>query len=174
MKPTRLPPQCAPLCQRRRCGRELPRIFWAPWPRGQMSASPSPRRGRTALAHSPDGFAGPQPSCAKSASRSPSRRKEGHGPGSSTSLHPHQKMQLHNRPHRPHSPRRRGKCAHVIDFAATRLRTVASNADDSDAATVRVNPLETNPRERCGRCGRKITIPICSRGTGTPGWRGRI
>ena len=36
------------------------------------------------------------------------------------------------------------KFAHVIDFAAKPLRTVADNAKGSDAATVRVNQLEIN------------------------------
>ena len=70
-----------------------------------MSASPSPRHGRTALAHSPDGCVAAQPSCAKSGSRSPSRRKEEPRTRIVHITHPHQKMQVHNRPHRPHSPR---------------------------------------------------------------------
>ena len=49
------------------------------------------------------------------------------------------------------------------------LRTVASNADGSSAPTVRTKPLENNAENGCGRCGRKITLPICPwKTTGSP------
>ena len=62
-----------------------------------MNASPSPRRGRIVLGHSPVGFAGLPRSCAKLGLRSPSRRKVGHGVGLFISQHPHQKVRMHNR-----------------------------------------------------------------------------
>jgi hypothetical protein len=53
----------------------------------------------------------PQPFCARSASRSASAGRDGHGPAPSTlqrsRLFPHAKSQGQNRPHRPHRPRSR-------------------------------------------------------------------
>ena len=49
------------------------------------------------------------------------------------------------------------------------LRTVASNADGSSVPAVRTKPLENNAENGCGRCGRKITLPICPwKTTGSP------
>jgi hypothetical protein len=58
------------------------------------------------------------------------------------------------------------KSAHVIDFAAKPLRTVASNANGSDSATVRANQLGINPADAADGADAKAT--------GTLGWRGRV
>jgi hypothetical protein len=58
------------------------------------------------------------------------------------------------------------KCAHVIDFAAKPLRTIADNAVGSDAATVRTNQLEINPADAADGAD--------AESTGTLGWRGRV
>jgi hypothetical protein len=66
------------------------------------------------------------------------------------------------------------KSARAIDFAAKPLRTVASNANGSDAPTVRVNRLETKPGNAADGTDAKSPSQTAVRGTGTLGWRGRL
>jgi hypothetical protein len=62
----------------------------------------------------------------------------------------------------------------VIDLAATGLRTVAGNENGSDVATVRANPLGTNPLSGADGADAKSPPQSAAGGTETPGWRGRV
>jgi hypothetical protein len=62
----------------------------------------------------------------------------------------------------------------VIDFGANGLRTVAGNENDSDVATVRANPLGTNPLSGADGADAKSPPQSAAGGTETPGWRGRV
>jgi hypothetical protein len=66
------------------------------------------------------------------------------------------------------------KRAHANYFAAEPLRTVAGNADDSDAASVRTNPLETSLKSAADDADAKSPSQSAARATGTLGWRGRL
>ena len=76
-----------------------------------VSELPSPRLGLMALVRWQAGCVGRRHFCARSASRSASDGRDGHGPAPSTSptprATPRQKCWGRNRPHRPHRPRPR-------------------------------------------------------------------
>ena len=66
------------------------------------------------------------------------------------------------------------KLASPIHFAADPLRTIASNADDSDAATVRTNRSEIKPRDAADGADAKSPSQSAAEEPATPGWRMRI
>ena len=110
-----------------------------------MSASPSPRPGPIALGRCPAGCVGRRPSCARSGSRSPST-KEGQARTRIIHITASAPENAGAQPSAPSAPSASSqKSTQANDFAAKPLRTVADNADGSDAATVRANPLKTNP-----------------------------
>ena len=122
-----------------------------------MSASPSRRHGLIALGHCRAGCAGLRPSCARSASISPSRRKKagrGRGPSPSpaTFSAPEKPGEFASAPSAPST--NSGKANAGNGFSAQCARTQTSDADanprradgsgQGDDQTVRANPLENN------------------------------
>ncbi len=62
----------------------------------------------------------------------------------------------------------------VIEFPAEPMRTVASNADDSEAASVRTNPLETSPGSAADDADAQSASHSEARASETVRWRRRI
>ena len=90
------------------------------------------KTGPITLVHSPVGCVAPQLSCVRSGSRSPSRRKERRG-ARIVHITASAPENAGAQPSAPSAPPASEKFTHVIDFAASRLRTVAGNENGNDA-----------------------------------------
>ena len=170
-----------------RCGRELPRNFWAPLSRWWGSASPSRRTGLIALGHCRAGCGGLRPSCARSASISPSRRKKagrGRGPSPSPALFPRQKSRGNLRPHRPNRPPIREMPIPAMVSRLSRARTQNCDADanprradgsgQGDDQTVRGNSLENNALDAADGADANPPPQSSPEKTVKPGWSTRL